>query len=122
MSIYASGFTNISDLAFAGKNLLVLELTTKGLYGPRSPGALVRVTPSGARKVIASKGLAYPTGLAVGNGSIYVSNHGLFPASGAGPHGELVRLPLQRSGPDVPVSGVRLGLRGRRLRRTSAAA
>ena len=93
MSIYASGFTNISDLAFAGKNLLVLELTTKGLYGPRSPGALVRVTPSGARKVIASQGLAYPTGLAVGNGSIYVSNHGLFPASGAGPHGELVRLP-----------------------------
>ena len=30
-SLYASGFTNISDLAFDGKNLLVLELTTKGL-------------------------------------------------------------------------------------------
>ena len=76
-----------------GKNLLVLELTTKGLYGPRSPGALIRVAPNGARKVIASDGLAYPTGLAVGNGSIYISNNGLFPASGAGPHGELVRLP-----------------------------
>lgn len=93
MSIYATGFTNISDLSFAGKNLLVLELTTKGLYGPRSPGALIRVAPNGARKVIASEGLAYPTGLAVGNGSIYISNNGLFPASGAGPHGELLRLP-----------------------------
>ena len=93
MSVYASGFTNISDLAFAGKNLLVLELTTKGLFGPRSPGALIRIAQGGARKVVASGGLSFPTGLAVGNGSIYVSNHGLFPGSGAGPHGELVRMP-----------------------------
>ena len=92
-TVYASGFTNISDLAFAGRNLLVLELSTKGLLAGRSPGALIRVGPGGARKVIASDGLLYPTGLAVGNGSIYISNNGLFPGTGAGPQGEVVSLP-----------------------------
>ena len=91
-TVYASGFTTISDLAFSGKDLLVLELTTKGLFGPRSPGAVVRLEPGGARTVLASRGLAYPTGLAVGNGAIYVSNNGLSPASGARTSGELVRL------------------------------
>lgn len=91
-TVYASGFTTISDLAFAGKDLLVLELTTKGLFGPRSPGALVRVTPGGARTAVAGRGLAYPTGLAVGNGAIYVANNGLSPGTGRLPHGELVRV------------------------------
>ena len=72
-------------------------MATKGLYGPRSPGALSELAPSGRRTVLASAGLVYPTGLAIGNGSIYISNHGLYPGSGAGPHGELVRLPLRHS-------------------------
>jgi hypothetical protein len=92
-SVYASGFTTISDLAFAGRNLLVLELSTKGLLAGRSPGALIKLTPAGRRTVIASDGLLYPTGLAVGRRSIYVANNGLFPAAGAGPRGELVSLP-----------------------------
>ena len=63
-TVFASGLTNISDLAFAGQNLLVLELATKGLYGPRSPGALIQLAPRGKRTVIASAGLVYPTGFA----------------------------------------------------------
>jgi hypothetical protein len=90
--VYASGFTTISDLAFSGKDLLVLELTTKGLFGPRSPGALIRVAPDGRRTAVASRGLAYPTGLAVGNGAIYVANNGLSPGSGRAPHGQLLRI------------------------------
>jgi hypothetical protein len=90
-SVYASGFTTISDLAFDGPNLVVLELSTKGLLAAKSPGALIRVTPAGAKTVLASKGLLYPTGLAVDGGSIYISNYGLYPATGAGPHGEVVR-------------------------------
>ena len=93
MALYASGFTNISDLAFDGKNLLVLEIASKGLLGPKSPGALIRLAPNGTRTVLASAGLVDPTGLAVGNGSIYISNYGLFPGTGAGPHGEVVSLP-----------------------------
>jgi hypothetical protein len=90
---FASGFTNISDLAFAGRNLLVLEIASKGLFGPASSGALIRVAPDGSRKVVAGTGLVFPTGLAVAGNSIYISNSGLYPASGPGRHGELVRLP-----------------------------
>jgi hypothetical protein len=92
-AVYASGFTTISDLAFDGRDLLVLELTTKGILSGKSPGALIRVAPRHAKTVVASAGLVYPTGLAVDGDSIYVSNNGLYPATGAGPHGEVVRLP-----------------------------
>ncbi len=95
-TVYASGFTNISDLAFAGHDLLVLELATRGLLDPTSPGALIRVSPNGARAVIASAGLISPTGLAVGAKSIFISNDGASPSTGPGPHGELVSLPLPR--------------------------
>jgi len=91
--VYASGFTNISDLAFDGDDLLVLEMAVKGLLDPSSPGALTRVAPDGKRTVVARSGLVAPTGLAVGNGSIYISNHGVSAGSGPGPHGEVVRLP-----------------------------
>jgi hypothetical protein len=90
-TVYASGFTNISDLAFAGKDLLVLEISRRGLNDPSSPGALVRLAPNGSRRLLASDGLSYPTGLAVRGNSIYVSNYGIFPGTGAGPHGEVVR-------------------------------
>ncbi len=93
ISLYASGFTNISDLAFDGKNLLVLEIAANGLLDPKSPGALIRLAPDGTRTVLASAGLVAPTGLAVGNGSIYISNYGVFPGTGPGPHGEVVSLP-----------------------------
>jgi hypothetical protein len=91
-AVYASGFTNISDLAFDGKNMLVLEIAARGLSDAKSPGALVELTPKGSRKTLASKGLVSPTGLAVWNGAIYISNDGTSPGSGPGPHGELVRL------------------------------
>jgi hypothetical protein len=92
-TVYASGFTTISDLAFDGPNLLVLELSTKGLLSGKSPGAVTRVTPAHAKTVLAREGLLYPTGIAVDDGAIYVSNNGLYPATGAGPHGEVMRLP-----------------------------
>ena len=92
-TLYAKGFTNISDLAFDGPNLLVLEIAQHGLLDPTSPGALIRLRPNGQRTVIASTGLVAPTGLAVGNGKIYISNNGIYPGSGKSRHGELVALP-----------------------------
>jgi len=91
-SVYASGFTNISDLAFSGKDLLVLEIADKGLYDPTSRGALIRVAPDGTRAVVAGAGLLYPTGLAVGANAIFISNNGVFPGQGPGRHGQVVRL------------------------------
>jgi len=91
--VYASGFTNISDIAFEGRNLLVLEIASDGLRDPQSPGALIRLAPDGARTVILSRGLVFPTGLAVGKRAIYISNDGIYPGSGRGPHGEVISLP-----------------------------
>lgn len=91
-TVFASGFTNISDLAFDGRDLLVLELASKGLQNPASTGRLIRLAPGGKRTVLASSGLVMPTGLAVGGGWIYISNYGTYPAAGPPPHGELVRI------------------------------
>ena len=44
-TLYARGFTNISDLAFDGPNLLVLEIAQHGLLDSSSPGALIRLRP-----------------------------------------------------------------------------
>lgn len=92
-TLYASGFTNISDIAFDGRDLLVLEIASHGLLDPSSTGALIRLAPNGSRRLIASAGLVQPTGLALANGRIYISNDGSYPGSGRGPHGELVSLP-----------------------------
>lgn len=92
-SLYASGFTTISDMAFDGRNLLVLEIAVRGLTPPASPGALIRLAPNGARTVLLTKSLNSPTGVAVGGGSIYISNNGVYPGSGAGPRGELISIP-----------------------------
>jgi hypothetical protein len=91
-TVFATGFTNISDLAFEGKDMLVLEVASKGIQNPASTGALIRVSPGGKRTVLASKGLVFPTGVAVDKGWIYISNYGTYPGTGPAPHGELVRL------------------------------
>jgi len=91
-TVYASGFTNISDLAFDGRDLLVLELAARGLRDAASPGALIRVRPGGNRTLLAGAPLHRPTGLAVAGGWIYVSNNGLSPGTGNGRRGELVRI------------------------------
>lgn len=87
-TVYGTGFTNISDIAFDGRDLLVLELASKGLLDPTSGGSLLRLTPKGKRRVIASAGLVDPAGLAVAGGRIYISNRGLSPTAG-----EIVSLP-----------------------------
>jgi len=92
-ALYASGFTNISDLAFDGQKLLVLEIAERGLLDQTSSGALIRLTPGKQRRVLLTSGLVAPTGLAIGHGLIYISNYGIFPGTGKGPHGELDTLP-----------------------------
>jgi hypothetical protein len=93
-TVYASGFTAIGDIGFdwSGR-LLVLEIDQQGLNdaftapGLPSPGAIIGVHGDGSRQVLASTGLEFPTGLAVGpRGSLYVSNYGVLSATG-GPEG-----------------------------------
>ncbi len=93
-TVYASGFTAIGDIGFdsAGR-LLVLEIDQQGLNdalmseGLPAPGAIIGVHRDGSHQLLASTGLEFPTGLAVGpGGSVYVSNYGILPATG-GPEG-----------------------------------
>jgi hypothetical protein len=112
-TVVASGLTAIADIAFdrAGR-LLVLEIDQQGLgdafssgSNPPAPGAIIGVQRDGTQTTLASTGLEFPTGMAVaGDGSVYVSNYGVLPATGGpgGLSGEVVRVVLpaswQRSG------------------------
>lgn len=88
--VYASGFTQITDLAFGRDgSLYVLEIATGSLAGPPTPGALIRVAPDGTRIELAAGTLTAPTGLALGHRAAYVSNHGAEAGTG-----EVVRIPL----------------------------
>jgi hypothetical protein len=82
-----SGFTNIIDLAFDQQgDLLVLQVSTNGLSsatGP-GPGLLLKIdADTGVRTTIASDGLVFPGGIAVGpDGTLYVSNRTNVPSGG----------------------------------------
>jgi hypothetical protein len=82
--VYASGFTNIIDLAFdKDGNLYVLEIAKEGLLKQPGFGALIKVDPQGSQTELASEGLVAPTGLAIGSdGAIYISNFGIFAGQG----------------------------------------
>lgn len=80
---YASGFTNITALAFdAWHRLYVLEVGNGPSFGSpplNSPGRLLRVNPDGSRTVIDDQ-LFYPGGLVIGDdGAAYVTNNGVVP-------------------------------------------
>jgi hypothetical protein len=78
-----TGLTEVTDLAFDARGrLLVLEYNTAGMLGPdTTPGALLRVSRSGAASTLPVSGLAAPTGLTVGpDGAVYVATHGNGPA------------------------------------------
>lgn len=89
--VYASGFTNILDLAFGSDgSLYVLEMFTNGILSGDPTGAVIRVAADGQRTTLASEGLVTPGGLAVGlDGYLYVTNF----STSAG-IGEVVRIPV----------------------------
>jgi hypothetical protein len=78
-TVWATGFTNIIDLAFAPDgSLYVLEYATNGILSRDPTGRLLRIAPDGTRTTVLREALVNPTGLAVGpTGTIYVSNFGL---------------------------------------------
>lgn len=83
-TVYADGFTALTDLAFDRKGrLLVLTFARDGIAAPPSPGILTRIERDGSRTVLASAGLSAATGLAVDGDDIYISNNGTSPATGS---------------------------------------
>ena len=84
-SVFASGFTTISDFAFGpGGSLYVLDISTNGLATAPSSGELFQVDPmTGERMTLLTDGLFLPTSLAVGpDSSVYISNFGTSPGGG----------------------------------------
>ena len=99
--VYASGFTNIIDLALdASGTLYVLEIG-HGLGSPplplAPPGRLVRANADGSQTVIYDQ-LFYPGGLAIGpDGAAYVTNFSIVPGAVPGlfpDGGTVVRITL----------------------------
>jgi hypothetical protein len=88
--VFASGFTNIIDVAFDQRGTLyVLEIFRNGLLSGDPTGALIRVDRSGGQHVVMSTGLITPGGLALRGGAAYVSNCGTCAGTG-----EVLRIPL----------------------------
>jgi len=107
-TVVASGFTAIGDITFdRSGRLLVLEIDQKGLNNafssgtePPAPGAIIGVQRNGTQTTLASTGLEFPTGIAAApDGSVYVSNLGVLPATGGkdGLSGEVARVTLPSS-------------------------
>ncbi len=88
-TVYASGLTNVTDLAFdrAG-GLYVVQIARNGLLSGDPTGEVIKIARNGTRTSIASDGLVEPYGIAIGRrGEIYVTNK----SSQAGV-GEVLRL------------------------------
>jgi hypothetical protein len=94
-----TGLTRISDLAFDGDRLLILEGDVKGtLSPPTTPGALLSAKLVDGRLTAATTlpvpGLVQPNGMAVApGGALYVSNDTNTPG-----HGEILRVAAGRLG------------------------
>lgn len=86
---YATGLTNVTDLAFAPDGTLyAVEIATKGLTG--SPiGSVVRIPAGGGTPTTVVGGLFAPYGIALHHGSAYVTTYSV-----AAHAGQVLRIPL----------------------------
>ncbi|WIV56980.1 ScyD/ScyE family protein [Amycolatopsis nalaikhensis] len=83
-TVYADGFTALTDLTFDHKGrLLALTFARDGIAAPPSPGVLTRVEKNGTKTVLASAGLAAATGLVVRGDEVFVSNNGTSQGTGS---------------------------------------
>ncbi len=77
VTIFASGLTNVTDLAFNGRSLYAVQHATDGLFaGPI--GSVVKVKTGGATPAdltTVAGDLTAPYGIAIKNGSAYVTSN-----------------------------------------------
>jgi len=85
-TVYATGLTNVMDIAFGPDGTLyAVEFSKNGITSGDPTGALMSIPAGGgAAKEIASAGLIAPGGVAVDpNGVIYVTNGSVMPGGGS---------------------------------------
>ena len=91
-TVWASGLTNVTSLAFAGKRLYAVQIADKGLTDMGGPiGSLRRVFPdvSGKASRPIAEGIFAPYGVAIHRGSAYVSTGAVASAGGT-----VIKVPL----------------------------
>jgi hypothetical protein len=93
-TVYASGLTNLTDLAFAPDgSLYAVQIATDGLLaappGSLPIGSLVKVTPGASEHETVAGGLPAPYGVAFGGGAAYVTTCAVCVGGG-----EVIRVPL----------------------------
>jgi hypothetical protein len=84
-TVYADGFTQLTDLAFDTEgNLYALQYANQSLWKGNLDGSVIKISPNGTRTTILSgNGLESPTALTIGaDGAIYVTNRGDRPGLG----------------------------------------
>lgn len=87
---YATGLTNVTDLAFAADGTLyAVEISAGGLASTGPIGALVRIPAGGGTAQTVAGGLFAPYGVALHGGAAYVTTGSVLPGGG-----EVVRIPL----------------------------
>ncbi|HEU4689425.1 MAG TPA: ScyD/ScyE family protein [Vicinamibacterales bacterium] len=82
--VFVDGFTNVIDIAFDRQGALyVLEISHNGLLSGNPVGALIKVTPGGAREELFPGALISPGGMTIGrDGAIYVTRFATLPGVG----------------------------------------
>ncbi|KAB7744821.1 ScyD/ScyE family protein [Nostocoides sp. F2B08] len=91
VSVYASGLTNVTDLAFGpGNRLYAVQLSTEGLLtGPI--GSVVAIPKGGgATHTVVAQGLFAPYGIAIKGKTAYVTTGSVAPGAG-----EVIAIPLR---------------------------
>ncbi|GAB1544973.1 hypothetical protein NUACC21_76490 [Scytonema sp. NUACC21] len=104
-TVYADGFTQLTDLAFDGEgNLYALQYANESAWKGNLEGSLIKIAPDGSRTTLLSgDGLEAPGGLTIGSdGAIYVTNR-----SGRLGQGQVLRVNNSKS---VPESTSTLGV------------
>jgi len=84
--VYATGLTNVMDLAFGPDGTLwVVEFAHNGLLSGDITGALLSIPAGGgAPTLVATEGLMAPGGVAVAaDGTVYVANGSVMPGGGS---------------------------------------
>jgi WD40 repeat protein len=79
--VYATGFTNITGVAFGPDGSLFVTQFATNLAKNNLKGSVVRIAPDGSRTKLGGNKLIAPTGAAVdASGAVYVSNFSVLPA------------------------------------------
>lgn len=82
-TVYATGLTNVTDLAFNGNQLYAVQIASQGLLAQGPIGSLVKVDAGSTSPTPVVEQMFAPYGIAIRDGKAYVSVCAVCPGGGA---------------------------------------